>query len=108
MMRFPTASPARSKSCGRPTSTKGGVLATKGRSLVVRSGRSARIGDQGVAVATGAALQRAAASPSFATIEEARGAAERQERARPPVPGAPPLVVDDVAVHFGGIAALDG
>ena len=56
---------------------------------------------------TGTAIERAAASVSFATIGRHEDGGKRGERATTtPVAGALPLVVDGVAVHFGGIAAL--
>jgi ABC-type branched-subunit amino acid transport system ATPase component/ABC-type branched-subunit amino acid transport system permease subunit len=56
---------------------------------------------------TGTAIERAAASVSFATIGRHEHDGKRGARATTrPVAGSLPLVVRDVAVHFGGIAAL--
>ena len=53
------------------------------------------------------AIERAAASVSFATIGRHQDGRKWGERSTTtPVAGALPLVVDGVAVHFGGIAAL--
>ena len=62
---------------------------------------------QPIAPVPGTAIERAAASVSFATIGRHELTAEGGRRATtPPVAGSLPLVVDGVAVHFGGIAAL--
>jgi ABC-type branched-subunit amino acid transport system ATPase component/ABC-type branched-subunit amino acid transport system permease subunit len=59
--------------------------------------------------APGTAIERAAAGVSFATIGLHEDGGRKGGRAAPtPVAGALPLVVDDVAVHFGGVAALKG
>ncbi len=68
----------------------------------------AQIVDEAVP-ADGAAIERAAASVSFATIERHGGdPRKRHDAATLPVTGKLPLVVNGVAVSFGGIAALGG
>jgi ABC-type branched-subunit amino acid transport system ATPase component/branched-subunit amino acid ABC-type transport system permease component len=63
----------------------------------------------GVAPAAGAAIDRAAASVSFATVgQQADDLLKGRHAAAAPVAGALPLVVEDVAVRFGGITALTG
>jgi ABC-type branched-subunit amino acid transport system ATPase component/ABC-type branched-subunit amino acid transport system permease subunit len=62
---------------------------------------------QPAAPVSGTAIERAAAGVSFATIGRHEGDGKQGGRATTaPVAEALPLVVKDVAVHFGGIAAL--
>jgi ABC-type branched-subunit amino acid transport system ATPase component/branched-subunit amino acid ABC-type transport system permease component len=62
---------------------------------------------QGAASIPGTAIERAAAGVSFATLGRHEDDLRRGRRAiAAPVVGALPLVVHDVAVRFGGIAAL--
>jgi ABC-type branched-subunit amino acid transport system ATPase component/ABC-type branched-subunit amino acid transport system permease subunit len=62
---------------------------------------------QPIAPVPGSAIERAAAGVSFATIGRLDVDGRRGRRANAaPVAGSLPLVVTDVAVHFGGIAAL--
>ena len=68
MMQFPTGIAGKVQELWQAHLNKrAAIFATKGRSLVP-AGEALASGDQGMAVATGSALQRAAASPSFATI----------------------------------------
>jgi ABC-type branched-subunit amino acid transport system ATPase component/ABC-type branched-subunit amino acid transport system permease subunit len=61
----------------------------------------------GVVPASATAIERAAAGVSFATIGEHRDdLLKARHAAAAPIAGALPLVVDDVAVRFGGITAL--
>jgi ABC-type branched-subunit amino acid transport system ATPase component/ABC-type branched-subunit amino acid transport system permease subunit len=60
--------------------------------------------DEAAVTVAVADAERAAAGMSFASI----GTREQNAASRAPVAGAPPLVVDDVAIRFGGIAALKG
>jgi ABC-type branched-subunit amino acid transport system ATPase component/ABC-type branched-subunit amino acid transport system permease subunit len=80
---------------GAETITVGGVL-------------SAPIVD-GAVPEDGSAIERAAASVSFATIERPEDEPrKRQDAAALPVAGELPLSVADVAIRFGGITALGG
>ncbi len=69
--------------------------------------RAARVkaSEGGAVTAPRLAVQGVPAGISFATI----GTRNSDSRtATPPVGGAPPLMVENLAVHFGGIKALDG
>ena len=63
-------------------------------------------GDRSVA-APGTAIERAAAGVRFATLERHEDGPRKGRHANTaPLAGAPPLVVDHVAIRFGGIDAL--
>ncbi len=65
--------------------------------------------DEGTMTAPRLRAQGIPANVSFATIAQHEGDGRiGRHAATPPVTGAPPLMVENVAVHFGGIAALDG
>ena len=110
MMQFPTGIAGKVQELWQAhINKKAEILATNGSSVVVVTrGEALASGDKGMAVETGSALQRAAASPSFATIGRQVDRRKGRNALAVPVVGALPLLVSDVAVHFGGIAALDG
>jgi ABC-type branched-subunit amino acid transport system ATPase component/ABC-type branched-subunit amino acid transport system permease subunit len=85
------------------------LRASGGEGAVLVSGARLVPSDEAAASVAVADAERAAAGMSFATRgrteQDARGSRDAR---RAPVAGALPLDVDDVAIHFGGIAALKG
>jgi ABC-type branched-subunit amino acid transport system ATPase component/branched-subunit amino acid ABC-type transport system permease component len=74
-----------------------------------RAARVTAIDDQGKAMAVSLGVQGLPSALTFATIAQHEGnGGSGRKAATSPVMSAPPLVVENVAVHFGGIAALDG
>ena len=94
---------------GFPNGIAGAVQDTWQAYLNRRATRISAVSDEATVTAPSPGVQGAPAGISFATIatHEGNGAKPRHATASP-LAGAPPLVVEDVAVHFGGIAALGG
>jgi ABC-type branched-subunit amino acid transport system ATPase component/ABC-type branched-subunit amino acid transport system permease subunit len=94
---------------GFPNGMAGAVQDTWQGYLNRRAARISAVSDEATVTAQSPGVQAVPAGISFATIAtpEGNGRTPRHATASP-VAGAPPWVVDDVAVHFGGIAALGG
>ena len=93
---------------GFPNGMAGAVQDTWQAHLNRRAARMTA-SDDGAVTSPSIEVEGVSAGISFATIaEHERDGRAHRHTAAPPVAGAPPLVVEDVAVHFGGIAALGG